>query len=148
MTARKRPLNGNGNGGRTHHTFEESYRVETENSHRLGRLETTVGDLGRSVSGLQTDTNYIRESISQLISHDNRPFNWGWLIAGVIGFASLLAGYAVLISEPIRNIAVDDRDRLDELQSMMFKKEREAGRDDERLDRLTRDVEGLISRSH
>lgn len=137
------PANGNGpNGGiNGKHTPEDAWRIETENSRRLGRVEEQVDGLANSVIALQTDSRYIRESVAQLVDRDSRPLNWGWLIAGIAALLAMLAGYSTLNLDPIRADVSENHDKHEERVRQDVRDARWRGRTEAEIDEIYRRLE-------
>ena len=90
-------------------------RTDTQ---RLTRVEADLDILKPQVSSLQTDVQYIRTSIDQLVqrnvAHDNRAFPWGAIASALSIMILVLGGFATMLTTPIAARTTINEQHIDE----------------------------------
>ena len=87
-----------------------------EHWQRLTRVEGDLDILKPQVAGLQTDVQYIRSSIDQLIqrnhAQDQRAFPWGAVVSLVSVVVLVLGGFASMLTSPVNELALYNREEV------------------------------------
>lgn len=120
---------------------------------RLSRVESDLDSLKPQVAGLQTDVQYIRSSIDQLVAHnlasDNRTYPWGALVSLLSVLVVVLGGYATMLTQPIAVRTAVNEASIEQLQSQQGQNQYHHGHLDaemETLEQQVRDIDVYGSR--
>jgi hypothetical protein len=91
---------------------QDSKTVTTnaDNWVRVQRLEADV-------AGLQVDVQYIRTSIDQLMTRQNRQFPFGPVVSLVSVLVIVLGGFATMLTAPIAELTSYNREQIELNQS-------------------------------
>jgi len=85
--------------------------TNADNWVRVQRLEADV-------AGLQVDIQYIRTSIDQLMTHQNRQFPFGPMVSMVSVLVLVLGGFATMLTAPIAELTTYNREQIEANQSV------------------------------
>ena len=114
---------------------------------RLSRVESDLDVLKPQVAGLQTDVQYIRSSIDQLIQHnaraDSKQYPWGALVSLLSVFVVVLGGYATMLTQPIAIRTAVNETHIEELQQQQGDNQYNHGRLDAEVEDLNRWIEDV-----
>ena len=118
-----------------------------EHWQRLSRVESDLDVLKPQVAGLQTDVQYIRSSIDQLVAHNARAegktYPWGALVSLLSVLVVVLGGYATMLTQPISIRTAVNEANIEELQEKQGENQYNHGRLDAELNLLQQWVEDI-----
>ncbi len=124
-------------------------RVSNNAEHwqRLSRVESDLDVLKPQVAGLQTDVQYIRSSIDQLVAHnvatEGRTFPWGAIVSLVSVVVLILGGFATMLTQPIAQMTAYNQSQIERNQEESSDLEEQAAYLKGRVEEMSKKIDEI-----